>query len=63
MQNVTMRLEGRALVIEIDLDTELGPSKSGKSTLIATTGGNVRVPNTQDVMVGVTAFKYGARRQ
>jgi hypothetical protein len=62
MQNVTMRREGSTLVIEIDLDAELGPSKSGKSTLIATTGGNVRVPDAENVMVGITAFKYRARQ-
>jgi len=32
------------LIIRIDLNQELGVSSSGKSVIIATTGGNVAVP-------------------
>lgn len=35
VKNVTHRLEGRKVVIEIDLDKGIGPSKSGKTDMIA----------------------------
>lgn len=44
-RNVEIILEGQTkkskgvLVIEIDLDKDLGPSKSGKSTIIGSTSG------------------------
>ncbi len=34
-KNVTHRVEGRKLVIEVDLDKNLGPSKTGKSEMVA----------------------------
>lgn len=48
LQNVTMRTEGSKLIIEVNLDMRLGPSKSGKTLLIATGGGPV--PGTQAKM-------------
>jgi hypothetical protein len=47
MQNVNMKVEGTKLVITVDLAYKGGTSKSGKSEIIATTGGNVTVPGTQ----------------
>ena len=44
MQNVEFELEGDQLVIRVDLSQELGVSSSGKSVIVATTGGNVAVP-------------------
>lgn len=43
MENVTYKMQGNKLVIEVDLSKKIGPSKSGKTTLIATTGGNVPI--------------------
>ena len=41
MQNVEFEVQGDRLVITVDLSQELGVSSSGKSVIIATTGGNV----------------------
>lgn len=39
IENVTLRMEGTKLVAEIDLAVDGRMSKSGKSVLVATTGG------------------------
>ena len=41
MKNVDITTEGTTLVIRVDLTKDFGPSKSGKSTTIASTEGNV----------------------
>jgi len=40
MQNVTTKIENNKLIIEVDLDKNFGASKSGKSTVIASSLGN-----------------------
>jgi hypothetical protein len=49
MKNVEMTVEGRVLVIKVDLTEEFGPSSSGKTIIIASTEGNVSVPGSEDV--------------
>ena len=44
MQSVEMHVEGDILTIQIDLSKEYGPSSSGKTIIIASTEGNVPVP-------------------
>lgn len=39
-RNVCSRIEGRKLILEIDLDAKGKPSGTGKNIVIATTGGN-----------------------
>lgn len=43
MQNVNIAVKGTTLTITVDLSKNLGPSKSGKTQLIASTQGNVPV--------------------
>lgn len=43
MQNVTTEVKGSILTITVDLSKSFGPSKSGKSTIVAGTGGFVKV--------------------
>jgi hypothetical protein len=57
MQNVTFEVQGGQLVIVVDLSHELGESASGKSIIIATTGGNVSVPGYEDVKVGLNVYR------
>lgn len=45
MQNVETKIEGNKLVITVDLTKDFGKSKSGKSTIVASTGGNVTLPD------------------
>lgn len=44
MQNVNMQVNGNTLTITVDLSKRLGRSASGKTVLIASTGGNVSIP-------------------
>lgn len=57
MKNVDVRVEKKKLIIEIDLTKDFGASKSGKTTMIATTEGNFKVPGTDDVVLGLNAYK------
>jgi hypothetical protein len=43
MKNVEMTREGNFLVIRVDMTKNFGPSASGKTTIIASTEGNVQV--------------------
>jgi hypothetical protein len=43
--NVTAQVEGNVLTLRIDLSKDLGPSKSGKTRMVATTSGNVKLPD------------------
>lgn len=57
MQNITLTQIGTKLTIEVDLSQDFGPSKSGKTIIIATTGGNVPAPNDPRVKIGVNVYK------
>jgi hypothetical protein len=48
MKNVQMTVEGHRLTITVDLSKECGPSVSGKTILIASTEGNVSVPDREE---------------
>jgi len=43
MKNLAISIEGSELTIKIDLTQEHGLSKSYRSTIIATSGGNLRL--------------------
>ena len=53
--NVNAEVVGTILTITIDLSKTFGSSGSGKSTTVATTGGNKLVPNTT-VHLGLNAY-------
>lgn len=55
-QNVKVEVKGKNLVITVDLETDLGPSKSGKNQNIATTGGNIDVPGKPGVKMGLNVY-------
>ncbi len=48
MKNVEMKVEGTMLTITVDLSKDFGPSSSGKTTIIATTEGNVTIPGREE---------------
>lgn len=56
MKNVEMKIEGDILTITVDLSKEFGPSSSGKTTIIASTEGNVGVPS-RDEKIGLNVYK------
>ena len=56
MKNITTSIKGSKLVIEVDLSKTFGPSKSGKTIIVASTEGNQKVEGT-DVVLGLNAYK------
>ncbi len=56
MKNVEMIVEGTILIIKVDLTKEYGPSSSKKSIIIASTEGNVTVPNREE-KVGLNVYR------
>jgi hypothetical protein len=48
MKNVEMKVENNILTIKVDLTKEFGLSSSGKNTIIASTEGNIAVPEKDD---------------
>lgn len=56
-ENCEMSVNDGVLTITVQLDTDLGLSKSQKSRVIATTRGNARVPGANDVMIGLNVYK------
>ena len=61
MKNVEMSLEGNILTIKVDLTKEFGPSASGKTIIIASTEGNVPIPEREEVKVGLNVYHKKAR--
>ncbi|HXJ77642.1 MAG TPA: hypothetical protein VMS64_03075 [Candidatus Methylomirabilis sp.] len=56
MKNVEMKLEGNILIIRVDLSKEFGPSSSGKTTIVASTEGNVAIPDREE-KVGLNVYR------
>ena len=56
MKNVEMTVEGALLTIKIDLSKEFGPSASGKTIIIASTEGNITVPNREE-KIGLNVYR------
>ena len=56
MKNVEMKVEGNMMTITVDLSKDFGPSSSGKTTIIATTEGNVTIPG-RDEKIGLNIYK------
>ena len=56
-QNVNMSVEGSTLVIRVELEgVSMRPSRSGKTQIIATTSGNVAVPQKPAVKLGLNVY-------
>jgi hypothetical protein len=54
MKNVEIRLEGKIMNIIVDMSKTFGPSKSGKTVIVASTEGNQAV---DDVVIGLNVYK------
>ena len=57
MKNIEMQLEGDILTIKVDITKEFGPSSSGKTIIIASTEGNISIPEKDDVKIGLNVYK------
>lgn len=56
MKNIEMSIEGSVLTIRVDLSKEFGPSSTGKTIIIASTEGNVTIPNRQE-KIGLNVYR------
>ena len=56
MQNIKTTIKNNILTVEIDLSKRFGKSPSGKTTLIASTQGNVALDHPSGVTIGVNAY-------
>jgi hypothetical protein len=61
MKNVEIKIQGNLLVMTVDLSKSFGLSSSGKSTIVATTVGNVPVPGREEVKVGLNVYRLSSR--
>jgi len=57
MKNVDMKLNENQLVITVDLTKDFGTSKSGKSITIASTEGNISIPEHDDIKIGLNIYR------
>lgn len=57
MQNIEMSVNGDILTVKIDLSKRLGPSTSGKTTIVGTTSGNAKIPGHESLRIGVNCFE------
>jgi hypothetical protein len=57
MKNCDMKLTGNILTITVDVSKNFGKSSSGKSEIIASTEGNVLVPDKEDIKIGLNVYK------
>jgi hypothetical protein len=61
MKNIDMDVTGNVLTITVDLGRDQGPSKSGKTIVIASTEGNVDVTDHDlpyGIKLGLNCYHY-----
>jgi len=56
MKNVQVEVKGNILTLKVDLAKRFGPSKSGKTMLIASTEGNQKVEGDDKISFGFFAY-------
>jgi len=59
-RNVEFSVEGDVLTIVIDLSAATEESKSGKTLIVASTGGNKQMGS---VIVGLNAYRYADKKK
>jgi hypothetical protein len=52
-----MKLTGNILTITVDVSKDFGKSASGKSIIIASTEGNISIPEKEDIKIGLNIYK------
>ena len=57
MKNVEMKMEDNIMIIKVDLTKDFGPSASGKTIIIATTEGNISIPDKENIKIGLNIYK------
>lgn len=54
--NVEYKVEGNTLTLKVDLSKSLGPSASGKTILVASTQGAVKLPG-RDEQLNISVYR------
>ena len=57
MKNCEMKLTGNILTITVDISKDFGKSSSGKSVIIASTEGNITIPEKEDIKIGLNIYR------
>lgn len=57
MKNVQIEITNNQLVITVDLREGFGPSKSGKTEIIASSCGNQSITNGSDIKIGLNVYR------
>lgn len=56
-KNCEMKVVNDKLVITIDLAKEFGPSNTGKTVIVASSGGSIDIPGHPGKKLGLNVFK------
>lgn len=58
MKNITTKFDAKTGLLTLTIDTKkrLGPSASGKTTIIATTAGNAPLPEAPEIIMGINVY-------
>lgn len=56
MQNIKVKVEKNTMTLTVDLTQRLGPSSSGKTTIIASTEGNAKIEGHEGLQFGLNVF-------
>jgi ABC-type polar amino acid transport system ATPase subunit len=59
LRNIEVKAEGKKAVLTVDLSKEIGPSASGKTTVIATTSGAHEI--APGIIANITIYKKAAK--
>jgi len=59
MKNIETKVTGTKLTITVDLSKTFGPSKSGKTIIIASTEGSQKIDGA-DAAIGLNIYKKAA---
>ena len=57
MLNITQKVAGNVLTLTVDLSQDFGPSKSGKTHIIASTQGNMPIDGANGAKFGLNVYK------
>lgn len=57
MRNVEMKIDGKKLIITVDISVKGEQSSSGKSMVLGSTEGNVPVAGKPEIKVGLNVYK------
>ncbi|MFH0823864.1 MAG: hypothetical protein V2B18_14030 [Pseudomonadota bacterium] len=61
MKNIELSLQDNDFTIVVDLSQEFGPSKSGKTIIIASTGGNKAIPGREE-RIGLNVYRQESKK-